>query len=139
MNLNLLRTPSKRTVELALFVGVISLFAFLSEGFTEESKFPRFDQVAIMVAREPSRFSDLLEEGQHRVVRFALLGDSQETAPGGGGRVYMPRLNFALSEHYQNSPETLLEPIASTQFAWLQGSALLSGKVVELGKTSLPK
>jgi hypothetical protein len=120
-----------------LFISV----ALISTGeicLAQEQGFPTFDQVDLVVAQDVTRFSKLLAEGRKRVVRLALLGDSQETAPGGGGRVYMPRLNYELSQFFGNAPETLIEPVASTQYAWLMASALLKGEEVDLGNKGLP-
>ncbi len=43
-----------------------------------------------------------------RTVRIALLGDSQETAPGGKGYVYIPRLNYEAWRRYGNVPESFV-------------------------------
>jgi lysophospholipase L1-like esterase len=44
--------------------------------------------------------------GYSGVRRWLLLGDSQETAPGGSGSVYIPTLSRALQPYYGNRVET---------------------------------
>jgi len=64
-----------------------SLLINVSHVVAQDEKFANFDQIDLIVAQDISRFSKLFAEGQKRVVRLALLGDSQETALGGGERV----------------------------------------------------
>ncbi len=70
--------------------------------------FLRFDQVPFVSATEPERFAELFEAARSQTVRALLLGDSQETSPGGFGYVYVPRLNYEFYRVYGNAPASPL-------------------------------
>ncbi|MFO0873370.1 MAG: hypothetical protein U0575_05305 [Phycisphaerales bacterium] len=57
---------------------------------------------------DPDRFAALLDQGHTDILRIALLGDSQETSPGGAGSVYIPNINYRLFEHYGHAGESIL-------------------------------
>ncbi len=67
---------------------------------------PPFDQVDYVTCSNPARFAALWESGHQQTIRMAILGDSQETCPGGGGKVYVPRLAYEFWKRYGNVPET---------------------------------
>lgn len=67
-----------------------------------------FDQVEHTYTQSPARFVALWSQARTRTVRIALLGDSQETSPGGQGDVYVPRMNYEAWVRYGNVPETFV-------------------------------
>ena len=67
-----------------------------------------FDQVEYSYTQSPARFAALWSQARTRTVRIALLGDSQETSPGGKGDVYVPRMNYEAWVRYGNVPETFV-------------------------------
>ncbi len=67
-----------------------------------------FDQVEHSYTQSAALFSGLWAQAKTRTVRIALLGDSQETSPGGKGDVYVPRLQYEAWKRYQNVPETVV-------------------------------
>jgi len=86
--------------------------------------FKRYDEVDYVVAQNSSGFSALLNRAKTQTVRLALFGDSQETAPNGGGRIYMPRLNYEFYRRYGNVPETTMESVDGGNASWLSRAAL---------------
>jgi hypothetical protein len=75
----------------------------------QQTSFPAFSQIDYFFAQNPQVFQNLWQQAQTRTVRIAVLGDSQETSPGGHGSVYIPRLNYEMWKHFGNVPETPLE------------------------------
>lgn len=67
-----------------------------------------FNQVEYTYTQSPARFAALWSQARTRTVRIALLGDSQETSPGGKGDVYVPRMNYEAWVRYGNVPETFV-------------------------------
>lgn len=55
-----------------------------------------------------ARFRQLLQTAQADVVRIAVLGDSQETSPGGFGSHYLPHLNARFSKVFGPAGESHL-------------------------------
>jgi len=53
-------------------------------------------RVPRVVATDPQRWIDLLAGADTGMVRIAMLGDSQETSPGGAGNRLLPRMNEQL-------------------------------------------
>jgi lysophospholipase L1-like esterase len=66
----------------------------------------RFDEVEYVTCKKLPRFQSLWASGQQATIRLVILGDSQETSPGGAGRVYVPRLGYEFWKRYGNVPET---------------------------------
>ncbi len=93
------------------FRGIFTVWVGLLLSCTSPAggEFLTWSQVDYVYADDLGRFQQIWTDAETRTVRIAMLGDSQETAPGGGGAVYVPRLNFEFYQRYQNSPET---PIA---------------------------
>lgn len=58
--------------------------------------------------RTPGLFRNLFDTGFRQVIRFAELGDSQATTPGGYGEPWSFGFNKALAEFYSSAPETCL-------------------------------
>lgn len=71
---------------------------------------PTWDAVPY-VAGSTAPFTAMFAAGRTRTVRILILGDSQETSPGGAGDVYVPRLNYELWRRYGNTPETPFAPV----------------------------
>jgi len=67
-----------------------------------------FTQVEYTYTQSPAFFAALWAQARTRTVRIALLGDSQETSPGGKGDVYVPRMNYEAWLRYGNVPETFV-------------------------------
>ena len=80
--------------------------AGLSAGQAWADTYATFDQLPYRYAQDPSRFDALFNSANSQTVRIAVLGDSQETAPGGGGAVFIPRVNYEAWKVYGNMPET---------------------------------
>lgn len=53
-----------------------------------------------VTVQDPGPFRALFESARSSVVRVAMFGDSQETAPWGWGEYYIPHLNARLAEVY---------------------------------------
>lgn len=56
----------------------------------------------------PSVFSSLWARTSSEPVRIAVFGDSQETAPGGNGSIYIPRLNYEMYLRFGQVSETMV-------------------------------
>lgn len=54
---------------------------------------PSWIDVPRVVVSNPEHFRTLLCAGHESMLRIALIGDSQETSPGGAGSSYVPNLN----------------------------------------------
>ena len=65
-----------------------------------DGPFPRHDQLPLAVSQDLAPLARLLAASQARPVRLLLLGDSQETCPGGWGAAYGPALNERLYERF---------------------------------------
>jgi lysophospholipase L1-like esterase len=78
-----------------------------NNGGTSAALLP-FNQVEHHYSQSPARFADLWSQARTRTIRIALLGDSQETSPGGKGDVYIPRMNYEAWVRYGNVPETFV-------------------------------
>ncbi|HMP38021.1 MAG TPA: GDSL-type esterase/lipase family protein [Phycisphaerales bacterium] len=66
------------------------LWVILAAGAGEP---PSWMDVPRVVASNPEHFRTLLCGGHASMLRIALIGDSQETSPGGAGSSYVPNLN----------------------------------------------
>ncbi len=74
-----------------------------------QANYPTFGQVDYYWAQNPQLFQNLWLAAKTQTVRIAILGDSQETNPGGAGLDYIPRLNYEMWKRFGNVPETPLE------------------------------
>jgi hypothetical protein len=86
-----------------------------------------FHQVDYIWAQDQSRFSKLWAQAKVEVVRVAVLGDSQETSPGGMGYVYIPRLNYEAWRRFGNVPESFVAGYGSYGGGAPWGEWLLRG------------
>ncbi len=71
----------------------------------------RFDEVPDVFTQSPHVFRALLANGRCSTVNAIILGDSQETSPGGRGTVYIPRLQAEFWSRYGNAPTTAWIPM----------------------------
>ncbi|MFM7261454.1 MAG: hypothetical protein ACKO3W_12710, partial [bacterium] len=69
---------------------------------------PPFLSVPRVSVQSAARFRNLFETAREDVVRMMVLGDSQETMPGGFGASYLPHLNARFSKVYGPVGETML-------------------------------
>ncbi|MFA6046250.1 MAG: SGNH/GDSL hydrolase family protein, partial [Phycisphaerales bacterium] len=93
---------------------LIGLGALLASGATAAGQeFLRFDEAPYVSALEPERFAAIFVAARTTTIKAALIGDSQETSPGGFGYIYVPRLNYEFYRIYGNAPAT---PLSS---AWV--------------------
>lgn len=65
-----------------------------------------FLDVPYCFTRSPEVFAEMFERARCETVHAILLGDSQETSPGGAGAVYIPRLQYEFWLRYANAPMT---------------------------------
>jgi lysophospholipase L1-like esterase len=65
-----------------------------------------FLDVPYITTQSPEVFRDLFARARCGTVRILMLGDSQETTPGGAGTIYVPRLQHEFWTRIGNAPET---------------------------------
>lgn len=65
-----------------------------------------FLEVPYLTTQSPQVFRDLFARSRCGTVRMVMLGDSQETSPGGAGAVYVPRLQYEFWSRIGNAPES---------------------------------
>lgn len=70
-----------------------------------------FEQVPEVYTQSPGVFRELLMRARCSTVNAIMLGDSQETSPGGRGLIYIPRLQAEFWNHYGNAPATAWIPM----------------------------
>ena len=90
-------------VAFAAFAGIAATSA------AQQTSFLTFGQVDYVWTQSPQLFQGLWQAAKSQTVRIAILGDSQETNPGGAGLDYIPRLNYEMWMRFGNVPETPLE------------------------------
>lgn len=87
-------------------VALVCLFSFDAYVTTAFAAFLDYHQVDYYWAQNPQQFQNLWQAARAQTVRIVVLGDSQETSPGGKGSVYVPRLNYEMWKRFGNVPET---------------------------------
>ena len=87
-----------------LLVGMI----FCATGNSQT--FLSFEKVDYVTVQDFQRFQEVWDKAESQNVRIALFGDSQETSPGGAGRVYVPRLNYEFFKHFGKIGESFVAP-----------------------------
>ena len=96
-----MRLPPVRGVLLfACVVGVVSNLGRVG------ADTPRYDEVPELFTRSPGVFRALFRDASSVGKTALMLGDSQETCPGGYGEVYVPRFNWELWQRYGSTPST---------------------------------
>ncbi|MEY2796355.1 MAG: hypothetical protein RIR10_2071, partial [Planctomycetota bacterium] len=69
---------------------------------------PPFLAVPRVSAQTPERFRALFQSSDESIVRVLILGDSQETMPGGFGSLYLPHLNARFAKVFGPAGESML-------------------------------
>lgn len=82
-----------------------------------------WSEVPEIVSSDLSNFRRIFRDAHQNGTGITILGDSQETIPGGGGAVYVPALGNEFFEHYGNIPRTGIAYGASYGNAWLMAAA----------------
>lgn len=101
----MLLLPLKRELNLRnVITGCFLLTSSLAFGQT----YPTWDEIPYVTTASPNTFKTLFQSGYTQTIRAVMIGDSQETTPGGLGDVYVPRFNYELFKRYGNAPETPL-------------------------------
>lgn len=70
--------------------------------------------VPTLYTRSPEVFRAMFERARCETVSGIIMGDSQETSPGGAGAIYIPRFQFEFWDRYANAPQTPLAPMAAS-------------------------
>ncbi len=97
---------NKLSLHSASFVATIAALVLSQAVVTASAAFLDYHQVDYYWAQNPQQFQNLWQAARTQTVRIAVLGDSQETSPGGKGSVYVPRLNYEMWKRFGNVPET---------------------------------
>jgi lysophospholipase L1-like esterase len=98
------------SVSACLCLATLAAAVFLaSTAAIAQTNFPTFGQVDYYWTQNPQLFRSLWQAAHNQTVRIAILGDSQETNPGGRGLDYIPRLNYEMWKRFGNVPETPIE------------------------------
>lgn len=98
------QTILKNTLIIALLV----MFAHASASARMEGEYRGYLDVPIVTGEAIHRVRSLLQEGSFDVRRIMLFGDSQESSPGGAGKVYLPRLQRKMHDRFGYVGETRL-------------------------------
>lgn len=75
----------------------------------------------------PSYFASFWSRAPTEALRIAVFGDSQETAPGGSGAIYIPRLNYEMYLRFGPVSETMVSTNGGFGGGVPYGSWLLAG------------
>ncbi|MCE2883871.1 MAG: hypothetical protein LW806_03085 [Planctomycetaceae bacterium] len=92
---------------------------------------PAFLSVPRVSVQSTARFRGVLEGAREEIVRMMVLGDSQETMPGGFGATYLPHLNARFAEVYGPAGESMLYTNIGMQSPphWLSSQTTSSARV----------
>lgn len=101
------------------------------------AEFKTFDEVPQVYTSHPQRFANLFRSAETGTLRLGVLGDSQETSPGGGGRFYIPSLTHGFWQRYGNVPETQVAPNAN-EIEFLHRTASAGGVTTRVQASRLP-
>ncbi|MCH2161511.1 MAG: dockerin type I domain-containing protein [Phycisphaerales bacterium] len=89
-------------------LGVQLLLVATAVGQSDDFEYSNWDEVPEVVAQNQGRFRAIFHGGLDRMRRVMILGDSQETSPGGPGKVYIPHLNYQMWKKIGHLGETAL-------------------------------
>ncbi len=116
---------------LARVVGVLAVWTGASYGSDGDADFATYDQIPL-VSGDIDETRVLLHNSIHTACRLLILGDSQETSPGGNGRTYVPHLQRRFAEFSGGVDRTPIR--GNTSFgsgfppaSWLGSSATAIG------------
>lgn len=102
---------------------------------------PPYTEVPAVACANPEVFRSVLQASQSRCVRVIVLGDSQETCPGGWGAHYIPHLNAVFARSFGPASESILfEPEWWwSEPSWLGTSAVFnpSAEAPQVAESSL--
>ena len=87
-----------------LWFGIVG---FMVLGVTRRANATDFRDVPRVTAQSPERFRAVFESAREGVVRIAVFGDSQETAPNGWGGHYIAHLCAEFAELYGPATESV--------------------------------
>lgn len=104
-------------------VGAINILIGQVEGVV----FNSFLDVPNSFTRDPGVFTRLFSRADSEIIRIAMFGDSQETAPGGAGSIYVPRLNYEMFLRFGSASETIMVGYGSFGGGAPYGAWLLTG------------
>jgi hypothetical protein len=98
---------------MARWFGVVG---FMVLGVTRQANATDFRDVPRVTAQAPERFRAVFESAREGLVRVAVFGDSQETAPNGWGGHYIAHLCAGFAELYGPATESVF--IGNSTHAW---------------------
>lgn len=78
------------------------------------TQYLRFEDVPDVFTRSPRVFTGLMQAARCRNIDAFILGDSQETSPGGAGAVYVPRINYEFARRYNAITRSPWLPMAAS-------------------------
>ena len=96
-----------------------------------------WSDVPELVSSSMDNFRSIFRNARTQGTGITILGDSQETAPGGGGQFYVPTLGHEFFKYYGNVPRSGLVTGISQSTAWLS-SAGSAGVLRFDGSDTLP-
>ena len=99
-----------------LLLGLIACFSIAS---TCVGQTAHWSNVPEHVSLSLESFRDIFRNAHSQGTGITILGDSQETAPGGGGRFYVPALGHEFFEYYGNVPRSGFVTVSSQASAWM--------------------
>lgn len=82
-------------------------------GQVSDVEIQTFENVPTSYAINRDLFRALFERAHTEPIRIAIIGDSQETSPGGQGSIYIPRLNYEAYLTYGSASETRIQATGS--------------------------
>jgi len=117
----MLRSPQ---IAGALAAGLLSACTFAQ---------PLFSQVPEVYTQSPEVFRTMLAAARCGTVNAIILGDSQETSPGGQGLIYIPRLQSEFWNRFGNAPTTAWIPLGRSTGGSLPADWLVRGSTAAPG------
>ena len=87
-------------------IALCGLLAGLAAADARGQTYPLFSDTPEVYTQSPEVFRAIVQQARSQTVRAVVIGDSQETSPGGAGNIYLPRLNYEFFLEYGNAPET---------------------------------
>jgi len=101
-------TSRKPCLDSCLYVVLwFGIVGFMVLGVTRRANATDFRDVPRVTAQSPERFRAVFESARQGVVRVAVFGDSQETAPNGWGGHYIAHLCAEFAELYGPATESV--------------------------------
>lgn len=101
-----------------------ALFTLVSGLCTAQTR--HWSQVPEIATASLPTFQRIFRDAHQIGTGITILGDSQETIPGGGGAVYVPVLGNEFYKHYGNIPKTGIAYGSSYDTGWLLAASNVS-------------